>query len=52
MLGSPNPASDAELVAACEAAQCHNLIMDLSDGYHTEVGPGAGGGLLSGGQKQ
>jgi ABC-type multidrug transport system fused ATPase/permease subunit len=26
--------------------------MDLSDGYHTEVGPGAGGGLLSGGQKQ
>ncbi len=50
LLGSPNPSSDDELVAACEAAHCHKFIMDLSDGYDTDVGPG--GSLLSGGQKQ
>jgi ABC-type multidrug transport system fused ATPase/permease subunit len=37
-------------VAACKAAHAHDFIVDLSDGYDTEVGPG--GGLLSGGQKQ
>jgi ATP-binding cassette subfamily B (MDR/TAP) protein 1 len=43
-------ASEAEIVAACKAAHAHDFIVDLSDGYDTEVGPG--GGLLSGGQKQ
>ncbi|KAL7533771.1 hypothetical protein ACHAXR_008989 [Thalassiosira sp. AJA248-18] len=43
-------ATEAEIIAACKAAHCHDFIMDLSDGYETEVGPG--GGLLSGGQKQ
>mmetsp|Transcript_6312 Transcript_6312/g.14244 ORF Transcript_6312/g.14244 Transcript_6312/m.14244 type:complete len:1336 (+) Transcript_6312:149-4156(+) len=49
LLGKPD-ASEAEIISSCKAAHAHNFIMDLSDGYETEVGPG--GGLLSGGQKQ
>jgi len=49
LLGKPD-ASEDEIISACKAAQAHDFIMDLSDGYNTEVGPG--GGLLSGGQKQ
>jgi len=49
LLGKPG-ASEDEIISACKAAQAHDFIMDLSDGYKTEVGPG--GGLLSGGQKQ
>lgn len=49
MLGKPD-ATDAEIISACKAAHCHDFIIDLSEGYETEVG--AGGGLLSGGQKQ
>jgi len=49
LLGKPD-ASDAEIINACKAAQAHEFILDLSDGYETEVG--AGGGMLSGGQKQ
>ena len=49
LLGKPD-ATDEEIIAACKAAQAHDFIMNLSDEYDTEVGPG--GGLLSGGQKQ
>ena len=49
LLGKPD-ASDAEIISACKAAHCHDFILDLADGYETEVG--AGGNLLSGGQKQ
>lgn len=49
LLGKPD-ASVEEIEAACKAAQAHDFILNLSDGYETEVGPG--GGLLSGGQKQ
>ena len=43
-------ATDAELEAACKAANIHNFIMDLTDGYDTVVGER--GYRLSGGEKQ
>jgi ATP-binding cassette, subfamily B, bacterial len=43
-------ASDTELVAACEAARIHDLIMSLPEGYDTVVGER--GYRLSGGEKQ
>ena len=43
-------ATDAELVAACEAAQIHHLVASLPDGYDTVVGER--GYRLSGGEKQ
>ena len=43
-------ASDDELVAACRAAQIHDLIASLPDGYDTLVGER--GYRLSGGEKQ
>jgi ATP-binding cassette subfamily B protein len=43
-------ATDAELVAACRAAQIHDLIMGLPDGYDTVVGER--GHRLSGGERQ
>jgi ATP-binding cassette subfamily B protein len=43
-------ATDAELVAACEAAQIHRLIVSLPDGYDTVVGDR--GYRMSGGEKQ
>jgi ATP-binding cassette subfamily B protein len=43
-------ATDAEVVAACEAARIHDLIMSLPDGYATVVGER--GYRLSGGEKQ
>lgn len=49
LLGKPD-ATEAEIVAAAKAAHAHAFIMDLSDGYDTELGPS--GSLLSGGQKQ
>jgi ATP-binding cassette, subfamily B, bacterial IrtA/YbtP len=43
-------ATDDELVAACRAAQIHDVVMGLPDGYDTVLGaPGAG---LSGGERQ
>ncbi|UPR04558.1 ABC transporter [Chloropicon primus] len=39
-----------EIVAAAKLANADAFIMELPDGYETEVGPG--GTLLSGGQKQ
>jgi ATP-binding cassette subfamily B protein len=43
-------ATDAELVAACQAARIHDLISSLPDGYDTVVGER--GYRLSGGEKQ
>jgi ATP-binding cassette subfamily B protein len=43
-------ATDAELVAACEAARIHHVVAALPDGYATVVGER--GYRLSGGEKQ
>lgn len=47
--GRPN-ASDGEVIAAAKAAQAHEFIQDLPEGYHTRVEER--GVNLSGGQKQ
>ena len=43
-------ATDAEIITAAEAANAHEFISRLPDGYDTRVGKK--GGKLSGGQKQ
>jgi ATP-binding cassette subfamily B protein len=43
-------ASDGDIVAACRAAQIHDVVVDLPDGYDTVVGER--GYRLSGGEKQ
>ncbi len=43
-------ATPEEVEAAAQAAQIHNFIMSLPDGYDTIVGEG--GSTLSGGEKQ
>lgn len=43
-------ASDEDIIAAAKAADAHDFIMDLPEGYDSPVGPR--GGNLSGGQRQ
>ena len=43
-------ATDAEIIAAAQAAQAHDFIMSFPDGYDTDLGQG--GVNVSGGQKQ
>lgn len=47
--GRPN-ASRSEIIAASRAANAHNFIMKIPDGYDSEVGER--GGRLSGGERQ
>ena len=49
LMGNPN-ATDEEVIAAAKAADAHEFIMGLSEGYDTEIGER--GVKLSGGQKQ
>ena len=48
-MGNVN-ATDEEVMAAAEAAGCHEFIMKLDNGYQTRVG--GGGTHLSGGERQ
>lgn len=47
--GRPD-ATDEEIIMAAKQANAHEFIMDLPDGYHTDIGQR--GVKLSGGQKQ
>ena len=47
--GNPD-ATEAELIAACKAADAHSFIENFTEGYETELGQG--GVNVSGGQKQ
>ncbi|MEO0985312.1 MAG: ABC transporter ATP-binding protein [Cyanobacteria bacterium J06639_14] len=47
--GNPD-ATEAQVIAAAQAAQCHEFITRLPEGYQTMVGEG--GATLSGGEKQ
>lgn len=47
--GKPD-ANEEEVVAAAQAARCHDFIMTLPNGYDTVIGEG--GSTLSGGEKQ
>jgi ATP-binding cassette subfamily B protein len=47
--GKPD-ATEEEIVAAAKAANAHDFIMNLENGYHTDIGQR--GVKLSGGQKQ
>ena len=49
LMGNPD-ASDEEVIAAAKAANAHDFIMNLTDGYDTKVGER--GVKLSGGQRQ
>ena len=48
--GGMKGAADDEILAAAKAAQCHDFIMSLPDGYDTKIGEG--GVYLSGGEEQ
>ena len=49
LIGKPD-ATQEEIENACRAANCHDFIMSLPNGYDTIVGEG--GSTLSGGEKQ
>ncbi len=49
LIGNPR-ASDAEIIAACQKAYCHDFICKFEHGYDTLVGDA--GGKLSGGERQ
>ncbi|SDY34474.1 ATP-binding cassette, subfamily B, MsbA [Evansella caseinilytica] len=49
LMGRPD-ASEAEVIAAAKAANAHDFIMELAEGYDTNIGER--GVKLSGGQKQ
>ena len=48
-IGKPD-ASESEVIAAAQAAQCHEFISELPDGYNTLLAEG--GAALSGGESQ
>ena len=48
-IGKPH-ATDEEVIAAAKAAQIHNTVIALPQGYDAQVGPG--GQTLSGGERQ
>ncbi len=48
-VGDPN-ATDEQVYAAARAAQCHEFIQNLPNGYNTLIGEG--GVYLSGGEEQ
>ncbi len=48
-LGKPD-ATDDEIVNAAKAANANDFIIELAEGYNTDIG--VGGSLLSGGQRQ
>lgn len=50
LMGLNRPATQEEIVTACQKANCHTFITKLPQGYDTVVGER--GGMLSGGQKQ
>jgi subfamily B ATP-binding cassette protein MsbA len=49
LIGDPN-ANEEEVIAAAKIANAHEFIINLSDGYNTNIGDQ--GNKLSGGQKQ
>lgn len=48
-MGKPS-ASDAEVVKVAKLAECHNFIMQMEQGYNSNIGDS--GAKLSGGQRQ